>query len=61
MLKHSLFILAILVSSLVSSRVIAEKPKYQTQPAPETLKHFTELEGEWIGTHLNHEGKEETA
>ncbi len=44
---------------LVSTSTIAESPNYQPKPAPEVLKHFIDLEGEWIGKHINHEGKEE--
>lgn len=44
---------------LAAFSVIAEEPIYQNQPAPEALKHFVNLEGEWIGTHINHDGVEE--
>lgn len=37
-----------------------EKPAYNVQPAPEILKHFLALEGEWQGTHKNHEGIDES-
>lgn len=59
MLKNYLYILAILFCLLDSSNLVAEEPKYQTQPPPEALNHFIELEGKWIGTHINHDGKEE--
>ncbi len=36
-----------------------EPPGYTVQPPPELLRHFLQLEGEWVGTHVNHEGKEE--
>ena len=59
MLKNYLFILTFLFSLLLFSNILAEEPKYQTQPPPEALKYFIELEGEWIGTHINHDGEEE--
>jgi predicted small secreted protein len=59
MFKDYLFILAILFGLLVYSSVIAEEPKYQSQATPEVLEHFVNLEGEWIGTHINHDGEEE--
>ena len=44
---------------LSSIGIAEEPPGYTVQPPPEELKHFLQLEGEWIGTHVNHEGKEE--
>ena len=44
---------------LSSMSVAEEPPEYKVQPAPDALKHFLQLEGEWVGTHTNHEGKEE--
>ncbi len=41
------------------SITFSEEPKHQAQPAPMALKHFIALEGEWLGTHINHEGEEE--
>ena len=53
----AIFILGITMSFIVGSE--QPKPKYETKPAPEVLKHFTNLEGEWVGMHKNHEGEEE--
>ena len=57
--KHSVFTLTILFGLLISFSAVSEEPKYQSKPAPEVLNYFTELEGEWVGTHINHKGEEE--
>lgn len=57
MYKNSLLIL--IFGMVVSSIAISEEATYQTQAAPEVLKHFINLEGEWTGNHTNHEGEEE--
>ncbi len=44
---------------MVTNVAFSEEPTHQQQPAPMALKHFIALEGEWIGTHINHEGNEE--
>lgn len=61
MLKFNLIFLIMLAGMVISSNAISEKPesKYQSKPAPEVLKHFTSLEGEWVGKHVNHEGEEQ--
>ena len=61
MYKYYFFVLIFILGMTISFIVISEQPKpsYETKPAPEVLKHFTGLEGEWVGTHENHEGKEE--
>ena len=44
---------------LNSFGIAEEPPGYTVQPPPDALKYFLQLEGEWVGTHVNHEGKEE--
>ena len=57
--KYPLFFLTLIFNIALCPGSPAEEPKYQTQPPPEALKHFIELEGEWIGTHINHNGEKE--
>lgn len=51
--------MAIFVLGCSSLCFAEEPPGYTVQPPPEVLKHFLQLEGEWVGTHVNHEGQEE--
>ena len=58
MSNYSITFFAILLS--VSWAIaFSEEPKHQAQPTPMALKHFVALEGEWIGTHINHEDEKE--
>ena len=60
MLKNNIAVLMTIIVLVCSSLCFAEEPPgYTVQPPPEVLKHFLQLEGEWIGTHINHEGQEE--
>ena len=59
MKKYYLLLITFLFCVIVHSVAFSEEAKYQTQPPPETLKHFVKLEGKWIGTHINHDGEEE--
>lgn len=56
---NKIYFFVLISGILISSIANSEEPKYVSQPAPEVLKHFTELEGEWVGKHTNHEGEEE--
>ena len=57
--KIFIYSFALVVGMILTKIAISEEPSYQVQPPPLALKHFITLEGEWIGTHINHEGKEE--
>lgn len=59
MFKVYIYALIAVLVLLFSPLGFAEQPEYKIQPAPEVLKHFLQLEGEWVGTHVNHEGEEE--
>ena len=52
-------IFIILIGLLISLNGQSKEPKYQTNPPPMALKHFIALEGEWVGTHIDHDGNEE--
>ena len=54
-----IFLFVLLVGMVFAKIAISEEPNYQIQAPPMALKHFIALEGEWVGTHINHEGKEE--
>jgi len=59
MKKYFLLLITLIFNIIAHPVVFSEEAKYQTQPPHEALKHFVELEGEWIGTHINHNGKDE--
>ena len=59
MYKKYIIVFVIAFGLGVYSLAFSEEPKHQTKPAPEVLNHFIGLEGEWVGTHINHEGQEE--
>ena len=59
-MKKSYVIVLILIYTIgISSTGMSEEPKYQSQAVPKVLNYFIELESEWIGTHINHQGEEE--
>ena len=53
------FLLSITLIAIFSIVVAEEEGAYKIQAAPELLKHFIGLEGEWTGTHVDHDGKEQ--
>lgn len=59
MYKYYVFLLMIALGVSASPIAISEELKYQTQSPPEALQYYVTLEGEWIGTGINHDGEEE--
>ncbi len=43
----------------ISFNSLSEEQQYQTNSPPMALKHFIALEGEWVGTHIDHNGNEQ--
>ncbi len=56
---NKIYFFVLIFGILISPIANSEEPKYESQPASEVLKHFTVLEGEWVGKHTNHAGEEE--
>ncbi len=57
-MKNLKFFISIVAVAFAHS-TLAEEPSFKPQPPAMALQYFSDLEGEWIGSHINHSGEEE--